>query len=133
MVKSIELVPARGCCPEIPVHQEVANENGIYVLNNLKGLPLAIDGSAVKDAQSIILEIGKANFFFDNFKISEGADAVEKQIRLSKLAEEHHLKRSDFSGSGFFQIRAKALDKDGNAIAVPSSSITVQCTSTNSQ
>lgn len=133
LVKSIEFAQARGCCPEITVDQEVANENGLYALDNLQGLPLTIDGSTIKDAQSIILEIGKANFFFDNFKASEGADAVEKQIRLSKLAEEHHLKRSDFKGSGIFQIRARALDKDGNAIAVPSSSITVQCTGTSSR
>ncbi|MBA3992445.1 MAG: hypothetical protein C0469_02890 [Cyanobacteria bacterium DS2.3.42] len=126
VVKSIKLLEEKGCVPEIQVLKKSANENGTYELAGASNkLQLKVDGNAVKDANRIVLEISKANFFFDNFKESEGADAVDKRISLSRLTEEHELKRSDFAGSGLFQIRAQTLDKSGASIGAPSRCITI--------
>ncbi len=124
VVRSIKLLQNKECCPNITINQ-TANENGIFELSGLQELTLKVDGHAVNEAASIALEIGKANFFFDNFRESKGADAVGKKIKLSQLVEDKHFKRSDFAGSGLFQIRALALDKDGSVIAAPSRCITI--------
>lgn len=124
VVKSIRLMDEKECCPEIAVLKKSPNENGVYEFTGLNELQLKIDGSAVKEAQTIVLEIGKENFFFDNFKESSGDEAVEKKVSLSQLSQAHALKRSDFAGSGLFQIRAQALDKDGALVAAPSRCIT---------
>ncbi len=125
VVKSIALAPFQRCCPEIIVGKQTSNENGIFELNAARGLPLKVESNSIKDSKSVVLQISKANYFFDNFKENEGAEAVEKEIRLSNPASAHHLDRSDFTGSGFFQMRARALDNRGAPVAAPSECITI--------
>ncbi len=124
-VKSVELLQEKECCPQIVVEAESKNENGIHEVNEKQSLHLKVDSSALKGAQTIILQVGKANFFFDNFRETEGAEAVEKEIPISKPTAQYEFKRSDFSGPGYYQLRAKAMDGRGVAIAAPSRSITI--------
>ncbi len=97
VVKSIKLLAEKECCPEIAVLGKTANENGVFELAGSNELQLNVDGSSVKEAATLVCgRSAKPISSFDNFRESEGADAVDKKISLSQLSTNHELKRSDF-------------------------------------
>ncbi len=124
-VESIELLPCQKCAPSIRGASGKLNENGILGL--AKGIPVRVevDAKELPAAKSLLLEISKANYFFDNFRESGGKQAVEKSIKIDGLSARPIFKREEFAGSGFFQIRAVAIDENGETIGTPSSCITV--------
>lgn len=124
-VESIELLPCQKCAPTIRGASDKVNENGIFAL--AKGNPLRVEVHAeeLPAAKSLLLEISKANYFFDNFRESGGKQAVEKSIKIGSLSASHIFKREEFASRGFFQIRAVAVNENGETAGAPSGCITV--------
>lgn len=119
-VRSVKLLEQDKCCPQIMVEGLSSNENGTYMLTPASKPIIKVDASKMENACNMVVEIGKANYFFENFKDSQSAIAVDKKLPFSGTRLEHPLHRSDFAGAGFFQIRAIALDEKGKLLGAPS-------------
>ncbi|HIA50800.1 MAG TPA: hypothetical protein EYN91_01745 [Candidatus Melainabacteria bacterium] len=126
VVKSVALVEQRKCSPQITVDGVTANENGTYWVVAQDKPQIKVDAQSMESVASLVVEIGKANYFFDNFKDNQSAVAVDKKLPIAGAKLERTLNRSDFAGAGFFQIRVVALDKNGLQVGAPSACVTFQ-------
>ncbi len=124
-VTALSLLAANKVAPALKLENSKANENGIYVLTEPEA-QLTLDASQLKGATSLMVEISKANYFFDNFRKDEGAEAVATQISYPNTFATVKLPRQLFKGKGFFQLRARALDADRKPILAASSGLTLQ-------
>lgn len=119
-VRSVKLIEQDKCCPQVTVEGLKSNENGTYMLTDVGKPIIKVDASKMENVCSMVVEIGKANYFFDNFKDSQSAIAVDKKLPFIGARLEHPLRRSDFAGAGFFQLRVLALDEKGKLLGAPS-------------
>lgn len=124
VVKSLKILPEDSCRPQISIAGLSVNENGTYWCASSDKAQIEIDASAMENVADIVLEVSKANYFFDNFKDDEISVAVDKKLQFSGFRVEQILNRADFAGSGFFNVRASARDKNGATIGAPSACIT---------
>jgi protein O-mannosyl-transferase len=81
-------------------------------------LKLALDTSKVPGASGAILEITRANVFFESQNSAEPSGVVMKRIPLNSTAGEISLRRADFGAVGLHEARARAMDSNGNPVGV---------------
>ncbi|PZM85356.1 MAG: hypothetical protein DKT66_04000 [Candidatus Melainabacteria bacterium] len=124
VVKSLRIQPEERCRPQVTVAGLSVNENGTYWCAGDDKAQVSVDASTMGNVADITLEVSKANYFFDNFKDDQISVAVDKKLQIGGSTAQRTLSRKDFTGAGFFQIRAIARDKNGAQIGTPSACIT---------
>lgn len=125
-VRSLRFIPESEAAPILSMTGLTPNENGIYHLPK-EGANLEVDATALDGAESIVVEISAENYFFDNFKRSGGKEAVSRNIKVAGKKGRLHIDENVLlaKASGFFQLRAHALDAEGHQIMANSSCITL--------
>lgn len=127
-VKSLAFKTEKDVAPLLGLSQSQAGETDAFLLPP-QGDALLVDASGVEGCAGIAVEIGKCNYFFDTFRKGNSAQAVETVIPAKLNAGKRatlQLTRAIFKGKGYYQIRARALDKDNKPIQTYSSCITLK-------
>lgn len=117
-IREISLLPAEAVAPTVKVTGAECNNSGAYVMS--KSFALNISS---KDSKTFEIQLSKNNHFFENFDASNEALAVETTIpaNTKPLA----LSSAQLKGPGYYQIRARALDKNAKPIGDFSDTVTI--------
>lgn len=122
---SVELTGQQKISPAVELVNISASENGVYPLTQSEAT-LAADASSIPGASGLLIEITKPNFFFDNFRESNGEDAVGSRFPLKSSKANFALKQILFRGKGYYQVRVRAVDNKGETVGEPSSRLSLQ-------
>ena len=87
---------------------------------------IAFDATMVNGVSKVAIEISKPNFFFDNYLMSRHETDIAHRLTVDNLTRGVvSLEANYFSKPAYYQIRVKALDKDGKTLGVTSDPITI--------
>lgn len=85
-----------------------------------------LDARDVKGAANFEVEVGKLNYFFNNFEKVTAASPVQTTVRTAINAPQIHIDAKNFATSGFYELRARCLDADGKPIGEYSDNLTLR-------
>ncbi len=111
-IGNIRLVAARAVAPRLTQSGATAIATGVCPI--LQPITMDIDASGIEGARGVKLEISRANFFFDRQAQSQQAEAVAKTIYLWQPSGKIVLSPDHFKGTGYFEIRVRALGAKGD-------------------
>ncbi|MBX9688970.1 MAG: hypothetical protein K2X27_19840, partial [Candidatus Obscuribacterales bacterium] len=102
---------AKELAPEISCS---APENNVGAIIYAYDSPLSVE--TFGKGQKVILELSKQQFFFDNLEGEQAKSGIAATFIENADNAVFRLSKKNFSGSGYYQIRARSLDKNGKAI-----------------
>ncbi|MEZ4545252.1 MAG: hypothetical protein R3C24_15325 [Cyanobacteriota/Melainabacteria group bacterium] len=70
-------------------------------------------------------ELSRANYFFDNYLMSDHSQAVLRRLKLDAVSGNISLKPELFGKPAYYQLRVRALDKSGEPVGVWSDPVTM--------
>jgi len=95
-----------------------------------KHFDIDCDSRKIPGVASIALELSKPNSWFEHyagtFRDRKFSDECLKRYTATSNVARFHFERSDFPQPAFYELRAFALDKDGNVIGYCSDPINLQ-------
>ncbi|HEY9786190.1 MAG TPA: hypothetical protein V6D17_12355, partial [Candidatus Obscuribacterales bacterium] len=109
-IRKVSLVPAADLVPGLSIASAIETNEGVVSANTFP-LELSID-CQVAGAREVELQIGKPNFFFENFQEDDSVP-VDCNVRIPATRKRFALTRNVLQGSGYRQIRARVIDKSG--------------------
>lgn len=124
-LNSIEISDQAKISPTIDLTQLTCSENGVYPLKATE-TNLAADAGQIPGATGLLIEITKPNFFFENFRESNGEDAVGSRFPVKNTKTNFALKRILFRGKGYYQVRVRAVNDQGETVGEPSCRLSLQ-------
>ncbi|MBX9689335.1 MAG: glycosyltransferase family 39 protein [Candidatus Obscuribacterales bacterium] len=93
-------------------------------------IELSADASKLEGSSQILLEISKANSWFEHYSgtLRDQKPSKETRLSLSRAGQKvtFKLKRSDFPESAYYELRCFALDKTGKVIGFCSNPLNLQ-------
>ncbi len=116
---ALSLVPAKDASPAIHLPGKTDNF-GVSAFATQD----SIDVTATQGEQ-LLLQLSKKHFFFDNFESGDDQNGVAAEYKQAGRSASFTIPSSDFSGEGYYQLRAKALDKNGAAVGDHSDTVTI--------
>jgi hypothetical protein len=128
-LQAIEILPPDKVMPTLRVANPTVNfeDPTLKISSNNPAPILSIDGSRIRGAKAIDLEITKANYVFDKLNVPGSNPAfLLKPIRLARTTADIRLRKDLFPSVGSFEIRAQAIDSSRNAIGAPSDHLLIQ-------
>jgi hypothetical protein len=122
-IRNMRLISSAEVAPTLSVEGLSASNIGVYSSSGT--LRLKVDTSLIHDCHGIELQITKPNYFFENFATEEVAQAILKFIKKTSVEPMFEVPESTFISSGFYQVRAVALDENGKEMGEPSGPVTI--------
>lgn len=126
-MKDFKLLSADTVCPSLALVNAKCDGAGIYRTDAAKVL-LAINAQKVVGVDGFEIEIGKVNYFFNNFEKVDGASPVQSTVRADINAPSVFIDAKEFSTPGFYEVRARCVNKDGKPIGEYSDTLTLRIT-----
>jgi len=124
-IDKICLVSARESAPLIALPGLTADPAGIYALGD-GPIALEVDCSGIAGASGCQIEFSRANYFFDNFAVSNQTQAVAGTAFLNQVKGRLPISSRDLPGLGYHQVRCRALSSKGEPLAAFSEALTVR-------
>jgi hypothetical protein len=122
-IRKMRLISCTEIAPSIDIEGLQASNIGVY--SSFGSLRVKVDTSGIRDCHGIELQITKPNYFFENFSEEEVAQALLKFIKKTSVEPVFELPESTFVSSGYYQLRAVALDENGKEMGEPSGPVTI--------
>lgn len=107
----ISLLSAGDVCPSLGFKGEAASNFGVYSYNSAK--PLLISS---KNGVKVQVQISQKEFFFENMDEKLSRAGIAAEYTLEGTEQSFQIPDKAFSGSGYYQVRARALNGDGTAV-----------------
>ncbi|MEZ4486665.1 MAG: glycosyltransferase family 39 protein [Cyanobacteriota/Melainabacteria group bacterium] len=125
-IKGIRLIRGEDQIPFVYLPKRHLEPNGEYKIEDLnKETIAAFDAGMVKGAVGIEAELSRANYFFDNYLMSDHSQAVLRRLKLDAVSGNISLKPELFGKPAYYQLRVRALDKSGEPVGVWSDPVTM--------
>jgi hypothetical protein len=99
-------------------------KNGIMPLKSLK--EISIDVSSINGAHALVLELSKPNFFFANMDPEKYSEVIGQKKVYSNTKQLISASAFTFADSGYYELRARALDAHGLPLGEYSDSIVIE-------
>lgn len=124
-MRNFQLLSSNLVCPTISLLSGKSDGAGINRVDS-QTVNLNLDARDVKNAASVEVEIGKVNYFFNNFEKVRSTSPVETTVRTALNAPQLHIDAKNFATPGFYELRARCLDADGKPIGEYSDNLTLR-------
>jgi len=115
--------------PTISLANEKSDGAGINHIHG-QNVILTLDARDVSGATSFEVEVGKVNYFFNNFEKVTTSSPVEFTVRSALNAPQVKIAASNFARPGFYELRARCLDAAGKPIGEYSDNLTLKASPT---
>ncbi len=110
-LKDIRLVTGNHLVPKLSIVDLQADNTGVYSIGK-KGFSVQIDASKVDNCDKVKLEFSKANYFFEN--LGNNAEyGLLTTMTISGCLAKNSINGELFPSSGYYQLRAIGLNKNG--------------------
>lgn len=123
-ILSARLVSAKSVAPHLAIKDASCSARGVYE-STAPQLVLEFDASGIATASAIEFEVSRANFLFEQASHHSAQEAVLASMKCTATKGLQSLAKVDFSEPGYYQIRARALNKEGVAVGEFSDPLTV--------
>lgn len=129
-MRNFKVVSANTVCPTLSMKNVTPDGAGIYRVEP-PIVDLTVSANGANDSSGVDVEIGKVNYFFNNFEKVAGASPVAATVEAMKPMNSSgqsdvHIDAKYFSAPGFYEIRARSHDADGKPIGEYSDTITLR-------
>lgn len=115
-IEKIELLPADQLTPIVTVKELPCTNSGAYYTAKTFSVSLsspASEPNSTPDQAKYLVEVSKNNHFFENFSKANEKLAVLKSFEVT--GKDFTVKPEQLEGEGYYQIRARSLNAEGNA------------------
>lgn len=123
-LNEISLLSAEDACPELGFEGEASSNFGVYTYNSQK--PLLISS---KNGVKVQVQISQKEFFFENMDEKLSSAGIAAEYILDGQTQQFRIPDKSFAGSGYYQVRARALNVDGTAAGDYSDPLTLMVNS----
>ena len=103
------------------------NLGPIVLTKDYRICPISFDVSHIKDANSAVVEITPSNVFFEVPNSPSPNSVIGKQVPLRSTRGTFNIDSKNFSGPGIYELRIRALNKNGNGLGLSSDHLPVFC------
>lgn len=122
-------IPQRLLMPEFTCSRTPGND-GILQVTRLLPVQAKFDVSGVSDAQTAVVEVSEPNSWFEHYsgtlRDDKFADKRLRQIKSDAQSGLISVNADEFPCSGYYQLRAFAVNRQGNVVGYSSDPINVQ-------
>jgi len=125
-LKNIRFLSDNSLVPKLNIIDLQSDNCGVYQIDN-KGFILQIEASQINNCTGVKLEYSKPNYFFDNFD-SNSEQAVLSTNIVNEPSKKYLISSSTFPTSGYYQLRAIGINKNGNYEGEWSDPLTIKFT-----
>lgn len=122
-IENIKLLPPKAVAPTLTFES-----TDRYTANcGHSGFNLHLSQNSIPGASTLQLEIGKTNYFFDNFPGSNDQSSVATKVPLDLSATSFAIDNPDkyFAKPGYYQLRLHCLNAQGKPVGEYSDAITI--------
>jgi len=128
-LRNLQVIPAQMCAPKLSPKSVTENGAGFIELRGADNLALLLDRGKIPGATGFQVEVGKPNFFFENFDENSNVDVVKERILVASTGgatASLTIPPETFPTAGFCQIRARCVTRSGEPIGEFSDTLTVK-------
>lgn len=119
-IVSIETVPTKSVMPSIAFEKSgfMGTKGYLHLGSNKPKDTVNYDASGIPGAAGVVFELTRANLLFASQNDQEKCLVTLREIKSSGTTGSITLERKDFNALGIYELRAWAVDKDGNRLGV---------------
>jgi hypothetical protein len=128
-MRNFRLLSANEVSPSIVLSNRKCDGTGIYKTSSAD-VVVTFDQRQVEGAKGFEIEIGKVNYFFNNFEKVAGASPVQSTVRAGVDVSTVQLDAREFATPGFYELRARCLDQAGKPLGEYSDTLTLRISQT---
>lgn len=128
-MRNFRLLSADQVSPSMILSNKKCDGTGIYKTSSAD-VVVSINQRQVKGATGFEIEIGKVNYFFNNFEKVAVASPVQSTVRAGSDVSTVHIDANEFATPGFYELRARCLDVAGQPIGEYSDNLTLRISQT---
>jgi len=126
-ILGIEVIPAQRLMPSIDFKNSgfLGTKGFLHLGKNKQNGSVIYDLRQVKDGSGAVFELTRPNLLFASQNDKEKCNVLAKEIKVSGTTGSVTLDRKDFPSLGIYELRAWAVDKDGNRLGVAGDHIVI--------
>ena len=126
-VLSVETVPASAVMPSIAFAKSgfLGTKGYLHLGSNKQQDTVQYDAGGISGCTGVLFELTRTNLLFASQNDTEKSQVTLKEIKSPGTKGSITLERKDFSGLGIYELRAWAVDKDGNRLGVSGDHIVI--------
>lgn len=126
-VLSMEAVPASKLMPKIDFKNSgfLGTKGYLHLGKTKPSDVITYDASEVPGSAGVLFELTRANLLFASQNDKEKCQVTLREIKNAGTTGSITLERKDFSTLGIYELRAWAVDKDGNRLGVSGDHIVI--------
>jgi hypothetical protein len=126
-ILSIETVPATALMPSIDFKNSgfLGTKGFMHLGKDKLKDTITYDAKAVPGAAAVVFELTRPNLLFASQNDKDKCLVTMKEIKAAGTTGSVTLERKDFSALGIYEVRAWAVDKDGNRLGVAGEHIVI--------
>lgn len=124
-LKNFKLLSADTISPTLRLVDGACDGAGIYRTDSSR-VAVSLDSRGVKGATGYEIEVGKVNYFFNNFEKVEGASPVQMSATTPLKSPIVQFNAQDFPVPGFYELRARCIDSAAKPIGEYSDILTLR-------
>ncbi len=125
VMRDFKLLSSDLACPNLSIANAKVDGTGVAHLT-AQDVIVDLDPRKVDGASSFEIEIGKVNYFFNNFDRAVGASPIATTVRTSLKAPHLRIDDANFKTAGFYELRARCLDAGGKPVGEYSDNLTLR-------
>ncbi len=125
VMRNFKVLSSNLLCPTLSLANAKTDGAGINRVDD-QSVIVNLDARDVKDAAAFEIEIGKVNYFFNNFEKVTAASPVATAVQTSLSSPRVKLDAKNFVTPGFYELRARCLDTAGKPLGEYSDSFTLR-------
>lgn len=122
-IRDLRLVSARGVAPVV---RSMTAESSVGCVPFSNGMKVNADATRVIGATSFEVQISKCNYFYDNYEEAKEAAAVAATRTYQHTKADVILTDRDMPEDGYYQVRVRALDRQGRPVGEFSDALTIK-------
>lgn len=126
-ILSIETIPAKAVMPAIAFDRSgfLGTKGYLHLGKDKPKDVVSYDASGITGCAGVLFELTRTNLLFASQNDTEKSQVTLREIKNSGTTGSITLERKDFSGLGIYELRAWAIDKDGNRLGVSGDHIVI--------
>jgi len=126
-ILSIETIPANTLMPSIAFDKSgfLGTKGYLHLGGKQPQNTIDYDASGIPGCTGVLFEVTRTNLLFASQNDTEKSQVTLKEIKSSGTTGSITLQRKDFTGLGIYELRAWAVDKDGNRLGVSGDHIVI--------
>ncbi len=126
-ILSIETVPATALMPSIDFKNSgfLGTKGFMHLGKDQLKDTITYDAKAVPGAAAVVFELTRPNLLFASQNDKDKCLVTMREIKAAGTTGSVTLERKDFSALGIYEVRAWAVDKDGNRLGVAGDHIVI--------